>query len=78
LNNIRLDNQESLAKWQECEPLHNAISEAEKSLGNDGRVLVRASGTEPVIRVMVEAIDGELTHYWTQKLSRDVEKYLSL
>ncbi len=78
LNNIRLDNQESLAKWQECELLQNAISEAEKSLGNDGRVLVRASGTEPVIRVMVEAIDGELTHYWTQKLSRDVEKYLSL
>ncbi len=31
------------------------VSEVEKELGNDGRVLVRASGTEPLVRVMVEA-----------------------
>jgi phosphoglucosamine mutase len=31
------------------------ITEAEKRLGGEGRVLVRASGTEPLIRVMVEA-----------------------
>jgi phosphoglucosamine mutase len=31
------------------------IGEAEKRLGEEGRVLVRASGTEPLIRVMVEA-----------------------
>ena len=32
----------------------HAVSEVEKRLGNDGRVLVRASGTEPLLRVMVE------------------------
>ncbi|MFI0525572.1 MAG: phosphoglucosamine mutase, partial [Ilumatobacteraceae bacterium] len=31
------------------------IEAAERSLGGDGRILVRASGTEPLIRVMVEA-----------------------
>lgn len=32
-----------------------AVAEAEQRLGNDGRVLVRASGTEPLVRIMVEA-----------------------
>jgi len=31
------------------------VAEAETSLGDDGRVLVRESGTEPLVRVMVEA-----------------------
>lgn len=37
----------------------NAIEQVEKELGNDGRVLVRASGTEPLIRVMIEGKDTE-------------------
>lgn len=37
-----------------------AVAEVEKKLGNDGRILVRESGTEPVIRVMVEASSQEI------------------
>ena len=37
-----------------------AIAKAAEALGNDGRILVRESGTEPVIRVMVEASTDEL------------------
>jgi phosphoglucosamine mutase len=34
-----------------------AVQEAEQTLGTSGRILVRPSGTEPIIRVMVEAVD---------------------
>jgi phosphoglucosamine mutase len=40
------------AVWQE-------VAEVEAELGRAGRVLLRASGTEPVVRVMVEAADAE-------------------
>ena len=37
-----------------------AIAEVEEKLGTDGRILVRKSGTEPLLRVMVEALTDEL------------------
>ncbi|MGH8885585.1 MAG: phosphoglucosamine mutase [Egibacteraceae bacterium] len=39
--------------------LWSAVAEAEATLGNAGRILVRASGTEPIVRVMVEADSAE-------------------
>lgn len=39
--------------------IHTAIQEAEARLGDQGRVLVRASGTEPLVRVMAEAADTQ-------------------
>jgi phosphoglucosamine mutase len=35
------------------------VAEVERALGDDGRVVVRSSGTEPLVRVMVEAPTGE-------------------
>jgi len=39
-------------------PIQNAVTRAEEQLGGRGRVVLRASGTEPVVRVMVEGEDG--------------------
>ena len=77
LKNVRVEDRDRRSKWQECEPVQNAISQAETAMGDRGRILVRASGTEPLIRVMVEAEDRELTNYWTDKLVRVVETNLA-
>jgi phosphoglucosamine mutase len=37
-----------------------AMAEAERALGQDGRILIRESGTEPLIRVMAEAVDAHV------------------
>lgn len=46
--------------WQHHAGLQAARKEVEAMLGNRGRVLIRASGTEPKLRLMVEAEDAEL------------------
>ncbi len=45
-----------------------AVAAVEKALGNDGRILVRESGTEPVIRVMVEARTDELCEKYVSQV----------
>lgn len=56
LKNIRVSDF-GKARFPHDEEIKNAIKSAEKELGNNGRVLVRVSGTEPLIRVMLEGID---------------------
>ena len=46
-----------------------ALHEAEKALGNSGRVVLRYSGTEPLARVMVEAEREEDVRRWTDSLA---------
>jgi phosphoglucosamine mutase len=76
LRNVKVEDRDRRLNWQECQPLQRAIARAETAMENQGRVLVRASGTEPVIRVMVEAKTEDLVHYWTGNLVNSVEKYL--
>ena len=48
------------AETMDCEEVREAVRNVEESLGSDGRVVLRPSGTEPVLRVMVEALTDEL------------------
>ena len=54
LVNVRV---KTKAGWEENAAIRAAIAEGERILGSDGRVLVRPSGTEPLIRVMAEGSD---------------------
>jgi phosphoglucosamine mutase len=76
LKNVRVENRDRRLNWQSCAPLQQAIAAATAAMGDRGRVLVRASGTEPLIRVMVEAETAELVNTWTSQLVDVVEKYL--
>ena len=68
LKNIRVEDKSKFANWHECQPLQMVIKSAKNEMGNRGRVLVRASGTEPFIRVMVEAEATEIAQEWINKL----------
>ena len=64
LQNVRVTDKKTTL---ENEAVQNAIKAAAEALGSDGRILVRESGTEPVIRVMVEAATDEIcTEYVNQ------------
>ena len=49
--------------------VQEAIDGAERELGEHGRVVVRASGTEPLVRVMVEARDEAAAHAHAQAIA---------
>jgi phosphoglucosamine mutase len=54
-----------------------AVRQAEKELGDDGRVLVRASGTEPMVRVMVEASSQDSAVGYADRLAEVVARELA-
>ena len=58
--------------------LQQIVAEAEAELGSDGRVLLRASGTEPLVRVMVEALEQGDAQSWAKRIANKVEERLKL
>lgn len=68
LENIRItDDKKGL--WNKNEKILSVIGEAETAMGNDGRILVRESGTEPLVRVMIEGKSAEEVRSWTYRIS---------
>jgi phosphoglucosamine mutase len=52
--------------------IQDAIANAERRLGDTGRIVMRPSGTEPVIRVMVEGSDEKLVRELARALAASV------
>ena len=61
--------------WQNDLKLKTAITNAEQSLLGKGRVLIRASGTEPVLRVMVEANEAGLAQQSAEAIAGQVNSH---
>ncbi len=57
--NVRADAAQK-KQFNDSKTLQKAVKDADNGLGNDGRVLVRVSGTEPLVRIMVEGKDFDL------------------
>ncbi len=62
--------------WDKNPAIIKIIDEAMTTLGDKGRVLVRESGTEPLVRVMIEGEDAQAVSYWVQAICQVVKKEL--
>jgi phosphoglucosamine mutase len=60
-------------KWQENALLKQETQKVETELGQTGRVLIRASGTEPLVRVMVEARDPSQAEACAQRIAATLQ-----
>ena len=74
LVNVRLDKQVDVMDLQSVK---DAIKAAERQLANTGRILLRPSGTEPLIRVMVEGQDSGMVEQVANDLATVVHSALS-
>jgi phosphoglucosamine mutase len=72
--NVRDVDREQLAS---ASAVHSAVAAAEADLAGNGRVLLRPSGTEPVIRVMVEAPTQEQATQIAESIAEQVSRSLS-
>ncbi len=58
--------------WKTDAKMQEAITQAEKNLNGSGRVLIRPSGTEPLLRVMVEAQDAHQAQDQAKKIAQTI------
>jgi phosphoglucosamine mutase len=73
LENVQVAHKDRL---EAAEGAWEAVRAAEAALGDEGRILVRASGTEPVVRVMVEAETEEDARHHAESVAEAVRKAL--
>ena len=74
--NVRADAAQK-QKFNTSKTLQKAIKDADEGLGRDGRVLVRVSGTEPLVRVMVEGKDFDQINALALELAGQIKAELN-
>ena len=74
LINVEGLNPVQLSSWKKFSPLAEIKAQAEQALQGRGSVLIRASNTEPLLRIMVQAIEPGLMEFWSQKIENVARK----
>ena len=62
--------------WDKTQKITDIIAQAEQAMGENGRILVRESGTEPLVRVMIEGKDEKEVRHWTNLIADTVRECL--
>ena len=73
LVNIKADKNQKKKYFQNRE-IENYIQKKEKILGDDSRILIRCSGTEPIIRIMIEGPNKELIEKTSKEVANRISK----
>ena len=60
-----------------CRRWRPAIADVERRLGDNGRLLVRYSGTEPLLRIMLEGQDQDEIRAWAEQIAAEVRTHLA-
>lgn len=76
LQNIEIS-EEQRGRWDKIPAITDTIKQAEEAMGDRGRILVRESGTEPLVRVMIEGTNIEAVDYWVDVICETIEKELA-
>lgn len=62
--------------WDKTQKITDIIAQAEQAMGENGRILVRESGTEPLVRVMIEGKNEKEVRHWTNLIADTVRECL--
>jgi phosphoglucosamine mutase len=57
--------------------VQNVIKEQENALGSSGRIIVRKSGTEPIVRIMVECLEAELANKTANQIRDSIKSLIN-
>ena len=77
LVNIKAQDHDQMTRAMADQSVISAMAEAEAELGENGRVVIRPSGTEPLLRIMVEATQAQTMQKWADTLKEVLEKALA-
>lgn len=74
-NNLRFEDKETISKLMENNEIQNCINDIQEKLQNHGSLIVRKSGTEPVIRIKIEDENAKLVEKLSNQIINCFNKY---
>ena len=73
-----IDSKNSSIGWENSELLKDELAKAKLAMGDEGRIYIRESGTEPLLRIMVESKQLEIVNKWSSRLAKVAKSELRL